>query len=155
MLLALYLLRLVLHGPPRGPGVVSVYIPLGPLGQGGYDLLLLGAGYDAVLPLPGNTTVLGAEGVGMVVRVVVLAVALGLWAVGTMWLLYGLLATADVLWHDHVHFKQAFWSLLYPNVSTTTLNSTRLVHYVRAHMRHTPESNSLPPHSRAGAETMI
>lgn len=123
MLLALYLLRLVLHGPPRGPGVVSVYIPLGPLGQGGYDLLLLGAGYDAVLPLPGNATVLGAEGVGMVVRVVVLVVALALWAVGTMWLLYGLLATADVLWHDHVHFKQAFWSLLYPNVSTTLLVS--------------------------------
>ncbi|KAM5535344.1 hypothetical protein V8D89_011029 [Ganoderma adspersum] len=115
MLLALYLLRLILHGPPRGPGVVSVYIPLGPIGQGGYDLLLLGAGYDAVLPLPGNATVLGAEGVGMVVRVVVLVVALALWAVGTMWLLYGLLATADVLWHDHVHFKQAFWSLLYPN----------------------------------------
>ena len=141
MLLALYLLRLVLHGPPRGPRVGSVYIPLGPLGKGGYDLLLLGTGYNAVLALPGNETVLGAEGVGIVVCVVVLVVALGLWAVGTMWLLYGLLATTGVLWHDHVHFKPAFWSLLYPNVSTQ-YDSTRLVHYVRTHM-HTPESTSL------------
>ncbi len=121
MILTLYFLHLVLHGPPRGAGVVSVYIPLGPVGQGGYAILLLGAGYNAILPLQhGDSTLLRAEIVGQVIGVAALGVALVLWAVGTMWLVYGLMATADVLWNDHVHFKQAFWSLGFPNVSLSS-----------------------------------
>ncbi|KAI1786160.1 voltage-dependent anion channel-domain-containing protein [Ganoderma leucocontextum] len=116
MILTLYFLHLVVHGIPRSGGVVSVYIPLGPLGQGGYSILLLGSGYNAILPLrSGSSTVLRSETVGQIISVAALAVALVLWAVGTLWLLYGLMATADVLSHDHVHFKQAFWSLLFPN----------------------------------------
>ncbi len=120
MMLTLYFLRLVLHGIPRSGGVVSVYIPLGPVGQGGYSILLLGSGYNAVLPLHyGNSTVLRWETVGQIVSVATLAIAVVLWVMGTLWLIYGLMATADVLWNDHVHFKQAFWSLIFPNVSPT------------------------------------
>nr|VWP00258.1 GATA type zinc finger protein Asd4 [Ganoderma boninense] len=116
MVLTFYFLRLVLHGIPRSGGVVSVYIPLGPMGQGGYSILLLGVGYNAVLPLHyGSSAVLRLETAGQIVSVATLAIALVLWAMGTLWLIYGLMATADVLWHDHVHFKQAFWSLIFPN----------------------------------------
>ena len=118
MMLTLYFLRLVLHGIPRNAGVVSVYIPLGPVGQGGYSILLLGSGYNALLPLHyGNSPVLRLETVGQIVSVATLAIAIVLWVMGTLWLIYGLMATADVLWNDHVHFKQAFWSLIFPNVS--------------------------------------
>ncbi|KAM5531251.1 hypothetical protein V8D89_015052 [Ganoderma adspersum] len=116
MILTLYFLRLVLHGIPRNGGVVSVYIPLGPVGQGGYSILLLGTGYNALLPLHyGNSTVLRLETAGQIVSVATLAIAVVLWVMGTLWLIYGLMATADVLWNDHVHFKQAFWSLIFPN----------------------------------------
>ena len=144
MILTLYFLRLVLHGPPRGPGVVSVYVPLGPVGQGGYSILLIGAGYSNVLPLDyGSSVVLRWEMVAQVVALLALGVALVLWAAATMWLVYGLIATADVLWNDRVHFKQAFWSLGFPNVSLSCSwrsTDTGLL----------PGSNPLPPHFRAG-----
>ena len=146
MILTLYFLRLVLHGIPRSGGVVSVYIPLGPVGQGGYSILLLGAGYNALLPLHyGNSTVLRLETVGQIVSVATLAIAVALWVMGTLWLIYGLMATADVLWNDHVHFKQAFWSLIFPNVSACS--SHLLLRYLSC--AHTRTVQDLP-HSRYG-----
>ncbi|TBU49463.1 voltage-dependent anion channel-domain-containing protein [Dichomitus squalens] len=116
MMLSLYFLRLAIHGVPRGGGVVSVYIPLGPLGQGGYSILLLGAGFNSILPLHyGSSAVLRLETVGQIIEVATLGLALTLWSMASLWLVYGAIATIDVIWHEKILFRQAFWSLVFPN----------------------------------------
>ncbi|EJF65271.1 hypothetical protein DICSQDRAFT_79277 [Dichomitus squalens LYAD-421 SS1] len=116
MMLSLYFLRLAIYGVPRGGGVVSVYIPLGPLGQGGYSILLLGAGFNSILPLHhGSSAVLRLETVGQIIEVATLGLALTLWSMASLWLVYGAIATIDVIWHEKILFRQAFWSLVFPN----------------------------------------
>ncbi|EJF58632.1 hypothetical protein DICSQDRAFT_172828 [Dichomitus squalens LYAD-421 SS1] len=116
MMLSLYFLRLALYGVPRHAEVASVFIPLGPLGQGAYSILLLGSGYNSVLPLhSGTSTILRQQDIGRIINVMTLAISLVLWSMATLWLIYAVMAISDVLWHDRVPFKQAFWSLIFPN----------------------------------------
>ena len=118
MMIFLYFLRLALYGVPRNGGVVSVFIPLGPLGQGAYSILLLGSGYDSVLPLASSTsTILRQPNIGKIINVMTFVIALVLWSMATLWLVFAVMAMIDVIWHDTVPFKQAFWSLIFPNVS--------------------------------------
>ena len=42
MILTIYLMRLIIHGLPRGTSTLSVFLPLGPTGQSGYAILLIG-----------------------------------------------------------------------------------------------------------------
>ena len=118
MILTMYLLRLILHGIPPSAGVLSVFIPLGPMGQGGFSILLLGQGFRTVLPLTyGNSPILRLANVGEIVDIIALCAALVLWSLATMWLVYALLAVSEVLRETRLPFKQAFWGLIFPNVS--------------------------------------
>ncbi|KAH9931134.1 voltage-dependent anion channel [Epithele typhae] len=116
MILTTYLLRLILYGVPAGPGVLSVFIPLGPMGQGGFSILLLGQGFRTALPLAyGDSPVLRLVAIGEIVDVVALCVGMVLWALATMWLIYALLALYEVLRNTRFPFKQAFWGIIFPN----------------------------------------
>ena len=118
MILTMYLLRLIVHGIPPSAGVLSVFIPLGPMGQGGFSILLLGQGFRSVLPLAyGDSPVLRLASVGEIIDVIAFCAALVLWSLATMWLIYALLAVAEVLRVTRFPFKQAFWGLIFPNVS--------------------------------------
>ncbi|KAI0332354.1 C4-dicarboxylate transporter/malic acid transport protein [Cubamyces sp. BRFM 1775] len=118
MILTMYLLRLILHGVPPSASVLSVFIPLGPMGQGGYSILLLGQGFREVLPLNyGASHVLREAHVGDTFAALSLAVALVLWSLATMWFIYAVLAVVEVLQQTRFPFKQAFWGLIFPNVS--------------------------------------
>ena len=110
MILTMYLLRLIVYGVPQGASVISVFIPLGPMGQGGYSVLLLGEGFRSVLPLQENSAsqVLTAPQTGETIRVLCVCVAFVLWALGTMWLLYALLAVQEVLRQTRFPFKLPF-----------------------------------------------
>ena len=93
MILTMYLLRLIVHGIPPSAGVLSVFIPLGPMGQGGFSILLLGQGFRSVLPLAyGDSPVLRLASVGEIIDVIAFCAALVLWSLATMWLIYALLA---------------------------------------------------------------
>lgn len=116
MILTMYLLRLIVHGVPRGAGVLSVFIPLGPMGQGGYSILLLGQGFRSVLPLKSNSEVLSQASTGEMINVICVCVAFVLWALGTMWFLYAVLAVQEVLRQGRFPFKLPFWGLIFPNV---------------------------------------
>ncbi|KAI0374185.1 hypothetical protein BV20DRAFT_1049578 [Pilatotrama ljubarskyi] len=116
MILTMYLLRLIVHGVPPSSGVLSVFMPLGPMGQGGYSILLLGQGFRQVLPLDyGQSHVLHQENVGDIIAVISLVAALVLWSLATMWMIYAVLAVIEVLQQTRFPFSQTFWGLIFPN----------------------------------------
>lgn len=121
MILTMYLLRLIVYGLPPGASVLSVFIPLGPMGQGGYSILLLGRGYKQVFPLPyGTSDILTAARTGETIDIVCVCAAIVLWSLASMWLAYALLALAEVLPSNRFPFKIPFWGLIFPNVSFFT-----------------------------------
>ncbi|KAI0821618.1 voltage-dependent anion channel [Trametes gibbosa] len=116
MILTMYLLRLIVYGIPLNASVLSVFMPLGPMGQGGYSILLLGQGFREVLPLNyGSSHVLHQQNVADIVAVLCLAVALVLWSLATMWMIYAILAVIEVLRKMRFPFTQTFWGLIFPN----------------------------------------
>lgn len=116
MILTMYFLRLIVYGLPPGANVLSVFIPLGPMGQGGYSILLIGKGFQSILPLTyGNSTVLRDTRTGDIIFVVCLCMAMVLWSLATMWMLYALCALLQVLPKTLFPFKLPFWGLIFPN----------------------------------------
>ncbi|THH27847.1 hypothetical protein EUX98_g6340 [Antrodiella citrinella] len=74
MMLTVYFFRLIVHGIPQGGSVISTFIPLGPMSQGGYCVLLLGTGFRSILPLSyGKSEFLRASTTGEIINVGVYA----------------------------------------------------------------------------------
>lgn len=149
MILTIYILRLIAYGLPQGASVISVFIPLGPMGQGGYSILLLGQGFREILPLHKTSEVLSNPATGEIMDVLCVAVAFILWSLGTMWLLYALLACAEVfIKKERFSFKLPVWGLIFPNVSTIMLlishYRNRSIRLDRGYMQ-TSRSSSLVP----------
>lgn len=117
MILTMYFLRLIIYGVPQGASVVSTFIPLGPMAQGGYSILLLGQGFRSILPLQNSSQVLSSSGTGDIINVICVIIAFVLWSLATMWLLYALLAVQEVLRQGLFPFKLPVWGLIFPNVS--------------------------------------
>jgi tellurite resistance protein TehA-like permease len=117
MMLTVYLLRLIVYGLPVGATIISVFLPLGPTGQAGYSLLLIGQAFKSLLPLDyGNSDILMSNSTGDTINVICVCAAFALWSLATMWLIFALLALVDVLRQAHVPFKIPFWGLIFPNV---------------------------------------
>ncbi|KAL0956587.1 hypothetical protein HGRIS_002725 [Hohenbuehelia grisea] len=114
MMLTVYLLRLIVHGLPPGATIVSVFLPLGPMGQAGYSVLLIGQVLDSILPY-GNFGILAVGTTGHVIHVICLCISMMLWALTTMWVVYAFLAMHDVLRRNRYPFKLPFWGLIFPN----------------------------------------
>ena len=51
MIITTYLIRLITAGPPDAGLILSAFIVLGPLGQGGFSLLINGTSISELLPL--------------------------------------------------------------------------------------------------------
>jgi tellurite resistance protein TehA-like permease len=121
MILTAYLFRLIKHGVPQDATVISTFIPLGPMGQGGYSILLLGQGFRCVFPLSNHSQVLTDPRTGETLNVLCVASGFVLWSLATMWLLYALLAVGEVTnpWNGGMQrfpFKLPVWGLIFPNV---------------------------------------
>ncbi|KAK7472540.1 Plasma membrane sulfite pump involved in sulfite metabolism [Stygiomarasmius scandens] len=116
MLLTIYLLRLIVSGLPPGATVLSVFLPLGPMGQAGYSFLLIGQFFQKALPLHGSTSkILTADTTGDTINVICVFVAFVLWSLASMWIIFALLAVQDVLRQSTFSFRVPFWGLIFPN----------------------------------------
>ncbi|KAF5348628.1 hypothetical protein D9758_006850 [Tetrapyrgos nigripes] len=116
MLLTVYLLRLITHGLPPGATVMSVFLPLGPMGQAGYSIILIGQYFKQVLPLKGSDSAfLTYEATGSSIQVLCVCLGFVLWSLASMWIIFGLLAVQDVLRQTRVTFRVPFWGLIFPN----------------------------------------
>jgi len=116
MILTIYLHRLILHGFPPGVDIVSSFIPLGPTGQAGFSILIIGRSMQTFLPVAGSTSpFLGSAQVGEAVFAMCICISFILWALATTWLGFALLGIQHVLRRTRVPFQLSFWGMIFPN----------------------------------------
>ncbi len=115
MILTIYLLRLIIHGLPAGGTVLSVFLPLGPTGQAGYAILLIGQGFSTLFPAISTAfTSTSSEVAGTIVNIVCTSTAFVLWSLATMWIIYAVLAIQSTLRKSKIAFRISFWGLVFP-----------------------------------------
>ena len=121
VILVMYFHRLTVHKLPPREVIVSVFLPLGPLGQGGFAIMQLGKVAKLVLPsIPGSLG--GLEGMaGNTLYVFGFVVAIIMWGYALAWLFF---AMASVT-RSKFPFNMGWWGFTFPlgvfTVSTTTL----------------------------------
>jgi tellurite resistance protein TehA-like permease len=123
IILTIYFHRLILHGFPPYVNIVSSFIPLGPMGQAGFSILLIGQSMKELLPVSGSSSpFLSSSQAGEIVFAVSVCASYFLWALATMWLVYALLGMQHILRRARIPFKLSFWGMIFPNVSWTRLS---------------------------------
>ncbi|KAF5393523.1 hypothetical protein D9757_000577 [Collybiopsis confluens] len=116
MLLTIYMQRLIIVGVPRGPNVLSVFMPLGPTGQAAYSILLAGQFFRDVLPLPYGDSIFTRHPLtGDVLYIFSVCVSFVLWCLASMWMLFAVLAVQHELRISRIPFKVNAWGLIFPN----------------------------------------
>lgn len=86
--LVMYFQRLTMHALPPREVIVSVFLPLGPLGQGAFAIMQLGK--DAMHLLPATHTMPLAPQAGQIAYVTGMLVGLIMWGMGLVWLFFAL-----------------------------------------------------------------
>ncbi|KAI5270973.1 hypothetical protein E4T47_05736 [Aureobasidium subglaciale] len=117
MVLVIYLHRLTMHNLPPREVIVSVFLPLGPIGQGSFALMQLGKVAAKVLPKTGT---LIPES-GPIFYTLGFAIALVLWGFGLLWLFFALASIS----RSRFPFNMGWWGFTFPlgvyTVATATL----------------------------------
>ncbi|OJJ33507.1 hypothetical protein ASPWEDRAFT_53427 [Aspergillus wentii DTO 134E9] len=107
MVMAIYLQRLMLHKLPPKAIIVSTFLPLGPLGQGGFGIQKLGLSAREIFPLT-NTL---HPGTGEALNDMGFLLGLLLWAFGSLWLFF---AVGSVLRMKSFPFNLGWWAFTFP-----------------------------------------
>ncbi|KAJ5300461.1 short-chain dehydrogenase [Penicillium atrosanguineum] len=107
MVMVIYLLRLTLHKLPPKAVIVSVFLPLGPLAQGGYGAMKLGQCARDIFP---QTHTL-EESSGATFYTLGFLVALILWSSGLVWLFF---ASASIAYSRSFPFNIGWWGFTFP-----------------------------------------
>ena len=115
--LVIYFERLTLHKLPPREVIVSCFLPLGPLGLGGFAIMQLGKVSMQLLPKTDTLVPL----TGQMLYVVGFLVALIMWGFGLMWFFFALASISQ----SKFPFNMGWWGFTFPigvfAVSTTTL----------------------------------
>lgn len=111
--LVIYFHRLAIHSLPPQEVIVSVFLPLGPLGQGGYAVMKLGLVARKVLPITGTLHPLAGD----IFYVLGFAVAIIFWGFGIVWLFFALASIS----RSKFPFNMGWWGFTFPlGVYTTS-----------------------------------
>ncbi|RAH49434.1 TDT family transporter [Aspergillus brunneoviolaceus CBS 621.78] len=111
MVMVIYLQRLTLHKLPPKAVIVSVFLPLGPLGQGGFGIMKLGSAAQTIFPQTQTLTLDSGFGSGPVFYTVGFMVGLILWSFGLVWLF---LAIASIARCRSFPFNIGWWGFTFP-----------------------------------------
>ncbi|KAG6862254.1 hypothetical protein C0995_002185 [Termitomyces sp. Mi166 len=114
MILTVYLARLVLYGPPDPSLILSAFITLGPLGQGGFSLLLAGQNLSVLLPLHLGDRFPNAALTGDFLHSVCFCGAWILWSMGIAWTAISVISVYAVVRIQRIPFTVAYWGLIFP-----------------------------------------
>ncbi|KJZ79299.1 hypothetical protein HIM_01450 [Hirsutella minnesotensis 3608] len=111
--LALYFHRLTVHSLPPREVIVSVFLPVGPLGQGGFAIQQLGR--VALDRLP-DTTVFRAAGLdpargGEVLYVLGVFLGLVMWGFALVWVAFALISLVTT---QSFPFNMGWWGFTFP-----------------------------------------
>lgn len=116
MMTTVYLARLIVYGPPDVNLILSAFIVLGPLGQGGYSLLVNGADLAAQLPLHITGEFPMSAATGQLLYSFCFCVSYILWSMGICWITIALLSIFSVVRQSGFpNFGLAYWGLIFPN----------------------------------------
>ncbi|KAL2812149.1 voltage-dependent anion channel [Aspergillus granulosus] len=107
MVMVIYLQRLTLHKIPPKAMIVSVFLPLGPLGQGGFGAIRLGKAAQTIFPQTNTLEELS----GPVFYSMGFLVGLILWSFGLVWLFF---ASASIARCKKFPFNIGWWGFLFP-----------------------------------------
>ncbi|CAF9921243.1 MAG: hypothetical protein GOMPHAMPRED_002267 [Gomphillus americanus] len=108
-ILVIYYSRLVLHKLPPREVIVSSFLPLGPLGMGGYTILFLGKVTREVLP---KVELLAHVSIaGDIVYILGIFLALIMWGFGLTWLILALLTIYS---SGTFPFNMGWWGFTFP-----------------------------------------
>lgn len=117
--LAIYFHRLTLHALPPREVIVSVFLPLGPFGQGAFAIMQLGA--DSLKLFERMDTIPAAPMAGQILYTFGLLAALIMWGSGLVWLFFALASIT----RSTFPFNLGWWGFTFPlgvfAVATTTL----------------------------------
>lgn len=119
MILVIYLQKLITYGIPTGGTVLSVFLPLGPTGQAGYSVLLIGENLRKMVLINNfkiNSQLLTTGAIPTVIDITCVFTGFVLWSLATMWILYAFLAIYSGLHRSTIAFRMNFWGLIFPNV---------------------------------------
>jgi len=117
VVLVMYFHRLTVHKLPPREVIVSVFLPLGPLGQGSFAIMQLGKVAKQVFPVTGTLD----ANAGTVFYNLGVAAALVIWGYGLVWLFFALASIS----RSKFPFNMGWWGFTFPlgvySVSTTSL----------------------------------
>lgn len=122
MFITVYALRLVAYGPPDITLILSSFIVLGPLGQGGYSLLLNGEIMAGLLPLRLGENFPFVEQSGQMIFAVCFAGAFILWSMGFAWITVAVLSIFSIVRKRKVPFSMAYWGMVFPHGTFASLS---------------------------------
>ena len=99
--LIIYFQRLTVHHLPPREVIVSVFLPVGPLGQGAFAIMHLGKVSMAIFPMTGALI----PNAGDILYVLGFAVALIMWGFGLVWSFFALASIS----RSRFHFNMGWW----------------------------------------------
>ena len=92
--LAIYFLRLTTHNIPAKEVIVSTFLPLGPLGQGGFAIMQLGVVSLKLFSKTGTLPDAGPAIAGEILYTCGFLTAIIMWGFGLVWLFFALASIA-------------------------------------------------------------
>lgn len=115
MMITAYLLRLILHGPPDANLILSAFVVLGPLGQGGFSLLVNGENISKLLPLHAGDAFPLAPLTGQMLYSACFCGAWILWSMGIAWITIAICSIYIIARKEKIPFSMAYWGTIFPN----------------------------------------
>ncbi|KAI0487040.1 voltage-dependent anion channel-domain-containing protein [Xylaria cf. heliscus] len=108
-IIVIYFMRVATKKLPPTEHMVSTFLPLGPLGQGGFAAQKLGEQALRVFPTTNTLPAVG-ELAGEVLYTLGLITAVMLWGFGIMWMFFAVLSVT----RQKVPFSQGWWAFTFP-----------------------------------------
>jgi tellurite resistance protein TehA-like permease len=120
VVLVIYFQRLTIHSIPPREVIVSVFLPLGPLGQGGYGIMQLGKVAMKVFP---QTTTLSEHmtNSGEILYIVGWLVATIMWGFALVWMFFAVLTISK----QRFPFNMGWWGFTFP-LGVFTASTTQM-----------------------------
>jgi len=113
VVLVIYFHKLAVYKLPPQEVIVSVFLPLGPLGQGGFGIMQLGRTATKIFPQTGTLT----PAAGEILYVLGFGIAIVMWGFGLVWLFF---AVASIS-RSKFPFNMGWWGFTFPiGVFTTS-----------------------------------
>lgn len=111
--LAMYFQRLTIHSLPAREVIVSVFLPIGPLGQGGFGIQQLGKVALTLLPQTQAFGALdvGASRAGEVLYVLGVLLGMLMWGFALVWLAFALISIVTT---QNFPFNMGWWGFTFP-----------------------------------------